>query len=238
MRTSQPATCTLPAVGGTTPARTRIVVDLPAPLRPSRAVEWPASACRSTPATASTSPKRTCRLRTSTTGWGFTEESSLGAPVLVRGTLNFRPIGRARPAGVHRSPLSTVLHRVLAGLSRDCRCRSVGWRHVRDRDAADAPGAGRDRGCPIGVRRGRGRAGVVDGRRAGHRGAGRARGARGPECGAPVAADRAGRDGRGLRVDVDTELAGPPPEADPPRGAPTGAGWPRAWTRTRSRPRR
>ena len=35
----------MPAVGGTTPARTRIVVDLPAPLRPSSAVACPAYAC-------------------------------------------------------------------------------------------------------------------------------------------------------------------------------------------------
>src|SRR3954466_250622 len=45
-----------------------MVVDLPAPLRPSRAVAWPAYAWTSMPATASTSPKRTCRPRTSTTG--------------------------------------------------------------------------------------------------------------------------------------------------------------------------
>ena len=36
---------TVPAVGGTTPASTRMVVDLPAPLRPSSAVAWPAYAC-------------------------------------------------------------------------------------------------------------------------------------------------------------------------------------------------
>ena len=59
-RTSCPATRTTPAVGGTTPASTRIVVDLPAPLRPSSAVACPAYAARSTPATASTSPNRTC----------------------------------------------------------------------------------------------------------------------------------------------------------------------------------
>src|SRR4051794_26575328 len=69
---SRPATVTVPSVGGTTPASTRIVVDLPAPLRPSRAVAWPAYASRSMPATASTSPKRTCRPRTSTTGAWFT----------------------------------------------------------------------------------------------------------------------------------------------------------------------
>src|SRR5665809_42943 len=45
-----------------------MVVDLPAPLRPSRAVACPAYAARSTPATASTSPKLTWRLRTSTAG--------------------------------------------------------------------------------------------------------------------------------------------------------------------------
>src|SRR5690349_24947297 len=65
---SCPATVTVPAVGGTTPASTRMVVDLPAPVRPSNGVAWPAYAWTSMPATASTSPKRTCRLRTSTTG--------------------------------------------------------------------------------------------------------------------------------------------------------------------------
>src|SRR3954452_17565644 len=45
-----------------------MVVDLPAPLWPSRAVAWTAYAWTSMPATASTSPKRTCRPRTSTTG--------------------------------------------------------------------------------------------------------------------------------------------------------------------------
>ena len=50
-----------PAVGGTTPASTRMVVDLPAPLRPSSPVAWPAYAARSMPETASTSPNRTCR---------------------------------------------------------------------------------------------------------------------------------------------------------------------------------
>src|SRR6188472_1950109 len=65
---SRPPTCTEPAVGGTRPASTRIVVDLPAPLRPSSAVAWPACAWTSMPATASTSPKRTWRPRMSTTG--------------------------------------------------------------------------------------------------------------------------------------------------------------------------
>ena len=37
-----PSTVTTPLVGGMTPASTRIVVDLPAPLRPSRAVAVPA----------------------------------------------------------------------------------------------------------------------------------------------------------------------------------------------------
>ena len=48
-RTSCPATVTVPAVGGTTPASTRIVVDFPAPLRPSSAVACPAYATRSMP---------------------------------------------------------------------------------------------------------------------------------------------------------------------------------------------
>ena len=51
-----------------------MVVDLPAPLRPSSAVACPLSAVRSTPDTASTSPKRTWRSRADddggeTMGW-------------------------------------------------------------------------------------------------------------------------------------------------------------------------
>ena len=85
---SSPATVTVPAVGGTTPASTRMVVDLPAPLRPSRAVACPAYAWRSMPATASTSPKRTCRPCTSTTGW-FTREVSQRSRVLFCENVKF-----------------------------------------------------------------------------------------------------------------------------------------------------
>src|SRR4249919_3094586 len=82
---SWPATVTVPSVGGTTPGRTRMVVDLPAPLRPSRAVACPAYAWTSMPATASTSPKRTCRPRTSTTG-SLTRKVSQRRGDFARGT--------------------------------------------------------------------------------------------------------------------------------------------------------
>ena len=65
---SRPATSTRPSVGGITPASTRMVVDLPAPLRPSRAVAAPGATRRSMPRTASTAPKRTHSASTSTTG--------------------------------------------------------------------------------------------------------------------------------------------------------------------------
>ena len=50
-----------------TPASTRIVVDLPAPLRPSSAVAMPGATCRSMPRTASTDPNLTHSPDTSTT---------------------------------------------------------------------------------------------------------------------------------------------------------------------------
>src|SRR5215218_8219501 len=64
---SSPAMRTSPAVGGSTPASTRNDVDLPAPLRPTSATEAPAGRVRSTPSTATTVPKLTCRSWTSTT---------------------------------------------------------------------------------------------------------------------------------------------------------------------------
>ena len=51
--------CTSPPLGGMTPASTRIVVDLPAPLRPRSAVAAPGATAKSIPRTASTSPNRT-----------------------------------------------------------------------------------------------------------------------------------------------------------------------------------
>lgn len=67
-RRSRPATVTTPPVGGITPASTRIVVDLPAPLRPSNAMALPGSTLNETPRTASTDPKRTHNASTSTAG--------------------------------------------------------------------------------------------------------------------------------------------------------------------------
>ena len=64
-----PPTSTMPSVGGITPASTRIVVDLPAPLRPSSAVARPASAVRSIPRTAATDPNRTQSPWMSTRRW-------------------------------------------------------------------------------------------------------------------------------------------------------------------------
>ena len=55
-----------PAVGGSTPASTRSVVDLPAPLRPTRATDAAAGTVRSKDSTAVTSPKATCSPETST----------------------------------------------------------------------------------------------------------------------------------------------------------------------------
>ena len=67
---SWPHTVTSPSLGGMTPASTRIVVDLPAPLRPSSAVAAPGATEKSMPRTASTSPNLTQSDRTSTTGGG------------------------------------------------------------------------------------------------------------------------------------------------------------------------
>ena len=96
---SRPPTCTEPAVGGTSPASTRMVVDLPAPLRPSSAVAWPACAWTSMPATASTSPKRTWRPRMSTTG-SLTRKILPARPDSVSGLAKpSRATGPADPVG-------------------------------------------------------------------------------------------------------------------------------------------
>ena len=79
---SRPATRTRPFDGGITPASTRIVVDLPAPLRPSRAVAAPGATWRSIPRTASTEPNETHRDWTSTTGAGV-----VGSGAAVTGPL-------------------------------------------------------------------------------------------------------------------------------------------------------
>src|SRR4051812_45769316 len=50
-----------------TPATTRSVVDLPAPLRPTSATDAPAGTVRSSPSTATTEPNATRSSRTSTT---------------------------------------------------------------------------------------------------------------------------------------------------------------------------
>src|SRR5687767_5051679 len=81
---SIPMIRTTPAVGGSTPARHRSVVDLPAPLRPTRATDAPAGSPSSMPSTATTVPKRTCRSWTSTTR--DTRESSPRTPADAAGS--------------------------------------------------------------------------------------------------------------------------------------------------------
>ena len=63
LATSMPTTCSVPAVGRVSVAIVRISVVLPAPLGPSTASTLPDGTARSSPASASTSPK--CFLRPS-----------------------------------------------------------------------------------------------------------------------------------------------------------------------------
>src|SRR6185295_101078 len=88
-----------------------MVVDLPAPLRPSSAVACPAYAWTSMPATASTSPKRTCRPRTSTTG-SFTRKVSQRPADFALGTSRKWGRSRGTTALVARRPLVQEQQRV------------------------------------------------------------------------------------------------------------------------------
>src|SRR5215475_315011 len=83
------------------------------------------------PATASTSPKRTCRLRTSTTGGWFTRRILPAEP-----RPDWRTV-KTSSGGRHASGLRT--YRSVAGLRLRGEVWSMGWQLFRDRedDAVD-----------------------------------------------------------------------------------------------------